>query len=157
MLCIGLVEAADGAACEAHRLEHLGVARVAVGDAVAFRRRLARGHDETAGHDFADHGEHDEDECAREGQRAEHRMKEVDEGQIDRHPGQIEQRRGTLAAEEATDGVDVPPALQRFGGGEAKTRHVDGDAMRQRCDLAVDPGANPHQHLGADDVEGTLE
>ena len=106
---------------------------------------------------LADDGEHDEDQGAGEGQRAEHRVEEVDEGQIDRHPGQVEQRRGALAAEETAHRVDVAPALQRLGGGEAEARHVDGDAVRQGRDLAVDTGADPHQHLGADDVEGALE
>ena len=85
------------------------------------------------------------------------RMEEVDEREIDRHPRQVEQRRGALAAEEAADRVDVTPALQRFGGGEAEARHVDGDAVRQGRDLPVDPGADPHQHLGANDVEAALE
>ena len=87
----------------------------------------------------------------------EQRMEEVDEGEIDRHPRQVEQRRRPLAAEEAAHGVDVATALQRFRGGEAEARHVDGDAMRQRRDLPVEPGADADQHLGADDVEAALE
>ena len=84
-------------------------------------------------------------------------MQKVDEHQIDRHPWQVEQRRRPLAAEEAANGIDVAPAFERFGGREAETRHVDRHAMRQRRHLLVQPGADAHQHLGADDVEAALE
>ena len=112
---------------------------------------------EALGQDFADDGEHRKHERTGERQRAEQGMQEVDEDQIDRHPWQVEQRRRPLAAEEAAHGIDVAAALQRLRGGEAETRHVDGDAMRQRRDLLVEPRANADQHLGADDVEAALE
>ena len=157
MLAIGDVEAADGAAGKAHRLQHLGVARVAVGDGVARHRGLAGGEAEALGQDFADDGQHRQHEGAGEGQRAEQRMQEVDEGEIDRHPRQIEQRRRPLAAEEAAHRIDVAAALQRLRGREAEARHVDRDPMRQRRDLLVEPRADAHQHLRADHVETALE
>ena len=84
-------------------------------------------------------------------------MQEIDERQIDRHPWQVEQRRRPLAAEEAANRIDVAPAFESFGRREAETRHVDCHAMRQRRDLLIQPRADPHQHLGADDVEAALE
>ena len=60
-----------------------------------------------------------------EGQRAEPGVQEIDEDEIERHPGQVEQRARPLAAEEAAHRVDVAPALQRLGGRKAEPRHVD--------------------------------
>ena len=85
------------------------------------------------------------------------RMQEIDEHQIDRHPRQVEQRRRPLAAEEAANRIDVPSAFEGFGGREAETRHVDCHSMRHRRHLLIEPSAYPHQHLGANDVEATLE
>ena len=96
-------------------------------------------------------------ERTRERQRAQSRMQEIDERQIDRHPWQVEQRRRPLAAEKAADRIDVASAFESFGGGETETRHVDCHAVRQRRHLPVEPRADAHQHLGADDVEAALE
>ena len=85
------------------------------------------------------------------------RMQKVDERQIDWHPWQVEQRRRPLATEEAADRIDVSSPFEGFGGRETETRHVDGHAMRQRRHLLIEPSAYTHQHLGANDVEATLE
>ena len=84
-------------------------------------------------------------------------MQKIDKYQIDRHPRQIEQRRRPLAAEEAANRIDVPSAFEGFGRREAETRHVDCHAMRQRRHLLVQPRADAHQYLGANDVEAALE
>ena len=65
-------------------------------------------------------------------QGAEHRMQEIHEGEIDRYPWQIKQRRGTLAPEEAAYGIDVSSAFQCLRSREAEARHVDGYTMPPR-------------------------
>jgi len=130
MFTVGVVEAAHGTACEAHGLEHFRVACVAVRDCIAGNCRLPGGNAETLRHDFADDGQNRQHERTRERLRAQHRMQEVDEHQIDRHPRQVEQGRRPLATQKAPDGIDVAAAFERFGCGKAETGHVDCHAVR---------------------------
>ena len=157
MLAVGVVEAPHGTARKAHGLEDLRTARVAVGNGVARHRRLPGGKAETLRHDFANDGQNRKHKRTGERQRTQSRMQKIDKRQIDRHPWQVEQRRRPLATEEAANRIDVPSPFEGFGGRETETRHVDCHSMRHRRHLLIEPSAYPHQHLGANDVEATLE
>lgn len=157
MLAVDLVEAFDRARRKAHRLQHLGVAGVAVRDRAARNGCLPCLGVDAARHDLAEQRQQGQHHGAGQGQAAEPGMEEIDECQVERDPGQVEQCAGPLPSEEAADGVDVAAALHRFSGRESEARHVDGDTMGDRRDLLVEARPDAHQHLRADDVEAALE
>ena len=93
------------------------------------------------GHQLGGDCKNGEHESAGQRQPAEPGMQHVDEDEVERHPGQVEQRNRPLAAQEAAHRVDVAAALQGLRRREAETRHVDRHLVRQRRDPAVEPGA----------------
>ena len=157
VVAVGLGEAGDGAVGEAHRLDDVGVAGIGLGDGVALDRGGLGGLGQAAGQKLRRHGQQRQHHHAAERQRAQERMQQVDEDQEDRHPGDVEDRGGPLAAHEAAHRVHVAAALHRLGGGIAEAGHVDDDLVGERRDLPVEPAADPHQDLGAQDVEEALE
>ncbi|MNL65188.1 hypothetical protein D3C87_1894850 [compost metagenome] len=84
-------------------------------------------------------------------------MQEPDEGEVDRDPGQIEQRHRALAGEKAAQRVDIAAAFRRLGGRIAEARHFDHHLVGERCQFRIEPRAETHQDLRADDIEQALE
>ena len=120
---------ADRPAGETHRLKHLCIAGIGIGDGIALYDRLVGRLGEPFGHQLSCDCKNDQHEGAGERQSAKPGMQEVDEYEIDRHPRQVEQRNRSLAAQETAHRVNVPATLQRLGGRKAEAWHVDGHLM----------------------------
>ena len=117
---VGPLKPGNGAVSKAHRLEHIGVAGVGIGDAVAKDRCALSVGGFAACHHLGQDRQHTQHDGSAQGQGAEPGVQDIDEHQEQRNPGQIEQRDGPLTAKERTDGVDIAAAFERFGGGVAK-------------------------------------
>ena len=91
----------------AHRMDGFGVAPVRLGQAVAtagMKRRLGRWF---ARHDLGEQRDRDEDQSAGGRHDADQRMEQVADGEIERHPGQVEQRRRAHRRQERAHLVEV--------------------------------------------------
>ena len=81
----------------------------------------------------------------------EYRVQQVDEGNVDGHPGRVEQRQDAGAAQKVADVAEV---AQRLGGvGPALHGVVEPAPQHGRRQRAVEPGADADQDTRADEFE----
>ena len=147
----------DGTILNAHRLDDIGVASVGIGDRATRYVRLVDGIGELAGLEFCPDSQKGQQYCPAQCYSTQHRMQEIDEENIERHPGQIEQSYRPLTSHEGAQSVHVSAAFQCFSRREAKTRHVNAYAMSNWGENTIDLRPNAHQQLRSYDVENALK
>ena len=84
---------------------------------------------------------------------AEPGMQQIDEAQIERDPGQVEQRRGPLAREKAANLVEVANRLQAIAAGSRAQRQQHHGREYAVAQVALDPDADAAHHARAQEVE----
>ena len=85
---------------QSHRLDDLGISDSGIGLAHRLHPLLAAGLEKPARRDLVRDREQEQDDGARQRYRSQRRMQEIDDQQIDRHPGRIEQRKDPGACDE---------------------------------------------------------
>ena len=140
----------------AHGMQDLRIAAAGFGEAVAaagerrdFDRRLA---DLDLGHE----GDGHQDQRADRRREADQRVEQVADAEIERHPGQVEQRRGTGSGHEAADLVEVAHRLEAV-----HLRRPERELDQQVIDAPVQrlgkTAGDPDQDPVADDVQDGLK
>ena len=99
------------------------------------------------------------DEHQRAGQRgdADPEVEEKANAQIDRHPGQIEQRSRPAARQEAADLVEVPHRLQAVAIGPGLQRQANERVEYANAEPFIKVPADPHADPASDQIEPTLK
>ena len=97
-------------------MDDLSVVLAAAGDAVADHGRFGDRSDPPTRVDFSEEGETHEEPGAGESRQADPRMKGKADHQVQRYPGQVEQRRRAAACQKRPDLVQVPQWLLPVAG-----------------------------------------
>ena len=146
-----LIPALQQAGHHAHGPHHLGVAQAHVGEGVVARRRGTRLRHRALHAPLAEDGQGNEHDRRRQRKRAEQRMQEENDEDIDRRPGQIEDGMDARPGDELPEGVEIAQGLARrrraLGGRfHGRREHAPGH-------LPVEAHARPREHARAHEVE----
>ena len=98
---------AANAAGHAHRLEHLGVAAARLGEHVPLRAMGGGSLDRPAGQCLGEDRHGDQEQAADGGGDPDQRVEGEADGEVERHPRQIEQRPGAGPRQEAADLIEI--------------------------------------------------
>jgi hypothetical protein len=104
-----------------------------------------------ARHDFGEQRHDDQDQSAGRRHDADQRMKQVADGEIERHPGQVEQRRRSHSRQERAHLVEIAQRLQTLRR-RALERQFHQHVMNALAQGTIQRAADPHQQAAADDV-----
>ena len=145
-------EAAD----HAHRMQDLRIAAAGFGEAGApagERRDLDR---RLADLDLGDEGDDDQDEGSDRRGEADQRMEQVADAQVERHPGQVEQRGRTATGHEIPDLFEVADRLEAVHLG-CPERQLDQQVIDSAVQRLGKPAGDPDEDPIAHDVQDGLE
>ena len=136
----------------AHRFQDLGVAQGCLGKAVG-RNALGAGQlQRPTRRQLVDQSHRKQDYRSRQGDEAQHRVKQEDNGKKKRRPGRVEQGEWTGAGQKLANRRQVAERLGPLASGAAQALVENG-----REDAGIEPGihldADPDQHPRADQVQ----
>ena len=153
---VGLAPALVHPAGHAHRHHHFGIATAGGGEIVALGRKPHRILRRLAGHELGDHRQPDQDDGADQRGHADHDVEGEADGEIERQPGQIEERARSHAAEEGADIVEVAQRLEALVAAADQQRQAHDGVEHALVQGLVERGADPPQDPVADHVEHAL-
>ena len=141
----------------AHGLKNLGVAdarqRQHVARCPALGRRLGR----LTGAELGDEGDRDQKERPCDGSHADPEVKQEADGDIERHPGQIKERRRAEARKEMPDLVEIPDRLHPIPRHPLFQRQANENVVDAPIERFVEGGSDASEHAAAEHVEHALE
>ena len=153
---VGLGPAAGEPPRHAHCDQHFGVAPAGRRQIVAPRRQRHGVAGRLARHEFGDQREDHENDGADQRGRAEQPVEREADRQIERQPGQVEERAGAHAAEERADVVEVAQRLQALIAAAHHQRQAHDGLEHAGVEGLVERGADAPQDPSPDQVEPAL-
>ena len=140
----------------AHRDQHFGVAPAGRRQIVAARRQRHGILGRLARHQFGDHGQDHQNDGADQRGQAQQPVERETNGEVERQPGQIEERARPLAAEEGADVIEVAQRLQAFVAGADHQRQAHDGFEHAGIDGFIERGADAAENPSPDQVEAAL-
>ena len=137
--------------CHAHRAHHLGIAQAHLGEAVVARGRLAGFRQWWLNDQLVEQRHQHKKNGAPQRERAECRVQDEDDSDIDRRPGKIENRMDAHAGDKLAEGIEI---AQQLAARAAETcRAIDDRRHDPSGDLLVEADAGPCQHASTHRIE----
>ena len=100
------------------------------------------------------HGQRDENDRAGQRGQADQRMKDKADGEIERHPRQVEQRNRAEAGQKRADGVEIAQRLHAVAAAaDASSGRRTIVSINAAAERLVERAADAHQNAAADQVE----
>ena len=131
VIAVEVVPAFGDAADHAHRRDRLGIAPARFQKRVARHGELGGAAGRTPGLYLGHHGQRDEDDGAEQRGEADIGVEQETDGEIDRHPRQIEEGNGPAAGQKAAHRIEIADRLGAVAFGA--------DFERQPHDRVIDP------------------
>ena len=125
-------------------------------EVVALRGKAHRVLRRLAGQELGDQGQADQDDRADQRGHADHDVEGKTDGEIERQPGQVEERARPHAAEERADIVEIAQRLQTLVAAADQQRQAHDGVEHALVERFVERGADPPQDAAADHVEHAL-
>ena len=140
----------------AHGDQRLGVAPAGFGKTVARDRETGRLFRRLAGQILGEHRQRDQDDRADQRGDADQRMKGKADDEVERHPGQIEQRDRAETGQERAYAVEIAQRLQAVVALSHLQRQPHDRIVDPAAERLIEAGADPNQDASADQVENGL-
>ncbi|MGY4431517.1 hypothetical protein ACVWWO_003994 [Bradyrhizobium sp. F1.13.1] len=153
---VGLAPARVHPAGHAHRHHDFGIAAAGLGEIVALGGKPHRVFRRLAGHELGDQRQSDQDDGADQRGDADHDVEGEADGEIERQPGQIEERARAHAAKKGADIVEIAQRLKPLVAAADQQRQADDGVEHPLVQGFVQRGADPAQNPVADHVQNAL-
>ena len=153
---VGLAPALGQPSGHAHRDQHFGVAPAGGGQIVAPRGQRHGLAGRRARHEFGDQRQRHQNDGADQRGHAEQPVERKADRQIERQPGQIEERARSHAAEERADVVEIAQRLQALVAVADQQRQSHDGVEHAGVDGLVERGADAAEDAPAEQVENAL-
>ncbi len=144
------------AAAHAHRRDRLGVTTARFEKRVARHRELGGAAGRTAGFYLGHHRQRDEDDGASQRRKPDQVMKQEADGEIDRHPRQIEEGDRPAAGQEAAHRIEVADRLGAVALGAGLERQPHDRVINPKAHRLVEAVPDAHQDAAPDHVDHAL-
>ena len=144
------------AADHAHGRDRFGVAAARLHQRVARHGKLRGAAGRPPGQHFGHDGERDQDDRAGERGEADIGMEQETNGEVDRHPGQIEQGDRPGAGQKPAHGIEIADRLRTLALAADLERQADDGVVHAHAHRLVEAMADADQDAAADRVDDAL-